>query len=278
LLLRRLVPGGLLVLSAGSAFFAGAIATRTGTSPQSFWQVLAFASFVLLGVGAHAFGHFVVARRNGVDAWFPYFVPQLNVSGTGGAYVKMQWPIDDRSTLVRIFAAGPIAGFIVSVPMVFVGMALSTTMPRPSGNFIVLGDSLITLAVQHVVFPALPESEVVIAHPLLVAGSVGLNFSLWHLFPVGRFDGGRVVYGLLGHRRALVVSWVTIVGLVALSFVSPVWFGFAALGSLTLIRLKRQHPLESHTQQLSTATIALACTMVVLFVLTFVPVPARLGP
>ena len=108
-LVRRLVPGGLLALSVGTAFLAGTVVTRTDGS-SSVWQASAFAMFVLLGVGGHAFGHFVMARRHGVDASFPYFVPQLGISGTGGAYVKLRWPIDDRRALIRIVAAGPIAG------------------------------------------------------------------------------------------------------------------------------------------------------------------------
>lgn len=106
LLVRRLAPGGLLFLSMATAFVAGTVFMRTDSS-FSVWQALVFAMFVLLGVGGHAFGHFVVARRHGVDASFPYFVPQLGLSGTGGAYVKLRWPIDDRRALVRIFAAGP---------------------------------------------------------------------------------------------------------------------------------------------------------------------------
>jgi len=66
--------------------------------------------------------------------------------------------------------------------------------------------------------------------------------------------------------------------LAALSLVSPVWLGFAALGALTLIRLKRQHPVKRHTEELDGTPIALACTMLAIFALTFVPIPARLGP
>jgi len=243
------------------------------------WQALVFALAVLSGVGAHAFGHFVTAHRHGVDAWFPYFIPQLGLSGTNGAYVKLQWPIDDRRALVRIFAAGPIAGCLVSALIMFTGMALSTTIARPGGNnMLQLGDSLLTLAAQRIMFPGLPENEVVLAHPLLIAGTVGLNFSFWHLLPVGRFDGGRVVYGLFGRKRALAVSWVTIAGLTVLSIFFPVWLGFAAFGALTLFRLNRQHPTDRHTQPLDAGTIVLACTLLAILALTFVPVPARLNP
>jgi membrane-associated protease RseP (regulator of RpoE activity) len=128
------------------------------------------------------------------------------------------------------------------------------------------------------VFPGLPENEVVIAHPLLFAGMMGLTFSFWQVLPAGRFDGGRVIYGLFGRKRALVLSWVTIASLALLSAISSVWFGLAAFASLTLIRLKRQHPSERHTQELDAPTIALACALLAVLVLTFVPVPVRATP
>jgi hypothetical protein len=266
LFVRRVAPGGLLALAFGTALLAG---------QGWFRQALAFALCILLAVGGHAFGHFVVARRYGVDASFPYFVPQVSLSGTGGAYVKLRWPIDDRAVLVRIFAAGPIAGFLVSVPMLFVGLALSDAAPRSGEMLIELGDSLVALAAQRIMFPDLSERETVLAHPIYFAGAVGLNFGLWQLLPVGRFDGGRVVYAFLGRKRATVVSWVTIAGLVALSFLSSLWFGFAVFGALSLIGLKRQHPIERHTQGLNATAKALGAAMLAIFVLTFVPVLAR---
>jgi membrane-associated protease RseP (regulator of RpoE activity) len=270
------VPAGLLVLSVGTAFISGANFLRTGDPSESLWRAQTFAICVLLAVGAHACGHFVVARRHGVDAWCPYFVPQLGMSGTAGAYVKLQWPIADRRALIRIFAAGPIAGFIVSTVMVFVGMALSSTMRQPTTEWIVLGDSLVTLAAQRLVFPGLPESETVVAHPVMLAGWVGLNFGTWHVLPAGRFDAGRIVYALFGYKTALVISWVTIGGLVVLSSIWSGWFGVAVLAVLTLIRLKRQHPVDRHDRELDGTTIALAWTMIVILVLTFVPVPATI--
>jgi membrane-associated protease RseP (regulator of RpoE activity) len=241
-------------------------------------QGLIFATCVLLGVGAHAFGHFFTARRCGVDARFPYFVPQFSISGTGGAYVKLQWPIDSRSALVRIFAAGPIAGFAVSALIMFVGMALSTASPRSSAEGLELGDSLMTLAAQHIVFPGLRANQAVVAHPLFIAGIVGLNFGFWQLLPAGRFDGGRIVYALFGYKRALLVSWITIAGLIVMSAWSLVWAPFPVMAALSLIRLKRQHPVDRYSQPLDGPTIALACALVVILVLTFVPAPVRLGP
>ena len=93
-----------------------------------------FALGVLLSMGAHAFGHCLVARRHGVDTSFPYFIPAFTMAGSAGAYVEPGWPIEDRKALIRIFAAGPIAGFLMSAgfPMGRCGPS-QTTMKVPRG-------------------------------------------------------------------------------------------------------------------------------------------------
>ena len=155
-----------------------------------------FALGMLLSMGAHAFGHYLVARRNAVDASFPYFIPAFTMAGNAGAYVKLGWPIEDRQALIRIFTAGPIAGFLMSAVFLMAGMALSQITPKvPEGSFI-LGDSLLILGFQKIVFPGMKHGEEILLHPLGLAGIIGLYFNLWHLFPAGRLDGGRVVYAL----------------------------------------------------------------------------------
>jgi membrane-associated protease RseP (regulator of RpoE activity) len=279
--LRRVAPATLFLLTLASAFGAGVIQsqTRDFSSLRWVWPPLLFAASILAVIGAHAFGHYVVARRSNVEAWFPYFIPQPGIMGTSGAYVKLSWPIEDRRTLIRIFAAGPIAGFVVSALILVVGYGLSNTTRNASPEYLTLGDSLLTRAVQYALFPNLSANETVVLHPLGLAGYAGLNFGLWQLFPVGRFDGGRVMYGLVGYKRALVVSWVTIAVLVGLGMV--VWRGWlsnAIFAAFTLIRLRRQHPIADHMEPLDARVLSLIGALLVILVVTFVPVPVRVGP
>lgn len=131
------------------------------------------------------------------------------------------------------------------------------------------------LGFQKIVFPDMKPGEEVLLHPLGLAGVIGLYFNLWHLFPAGRLDGGRVVYALFGYRTALIVSWVTIALLALLAVVWPGWLATAAFAALTMIRLKRQHPVERHEQPRDPATLRLTGAMLVILVLTFVPVPTK---
>ena len=276
-LTRRVAPAILLLFTIGSTTIAGVLFMGDRDSfLRSLGGASLFAMAVLLSMGAHAFGHYLAARRNGVDVSFPYFIPALTMAGMAGAYVKLSWPIEDRRVLLRIFTAGPIAGFLVSAAVLLGGVALSqTTANIPEGSFI-LGDSLLILGFQKIVFPGMKPGEEVLLHPLGLAGVIGLYFNLWHLFPAGRLDGGRVVYALFGYRTALIVSWVTIALLALLAVVWPGWLATAVFAALTMIRLKRQHPAaERHEQPRDPATLRLVGAMLVILVLTFVPVPTK---
>jgi hypothetical protein len=187
----------------------------------------------------------------------------------------MRWPIDNRSALIRIFAAGPLAGVLASSLVLVLGFAASETTLETGPNFVEFGDSLLTLAVQRIVFPGKAESEEILLHPVGLAGYVGLHFTAWQLFPAGRLDGGRVAYALLGYRGALRISWVTIVVLLGLGMLSPVWPVLGVFAALTLIGLKRQHPIDVHSQPLDANSTKLVFAMVVAFAIIFIPVAAR---
>ena len=87
-------------------------------------------SMTLMGILlAHEFGHFIVAKRNGVYATLPYFIPAPTLIGTFGAVIRIKSPIRSRQALFDIGIAGPIAGFLVALPVLFWGLALSKPMP-----------------------------------------------------------------------------------------------------------------------------------------------------
>jgi len=278
-LTHQVVPVILLLLTIGSTTTAGALFIEDSHSfLRSLGRGLLFATAVLLSMGAHAFGHYLVARRYAVDVSFPYFIPALTMAGMAGAYVKLSWPIEDRRALIRIFTAGPVAGFVVSAGFLMTGMALSqTTAKVPEGSFI-LGDSLLTLVFEKMLFADIKPGEEILLHPLGIAGTIGLYFNLWHLFPAGRLDAGRVVYALFDYKTALIVSWVSIAWLAFLALVWPGWISMAVFAALSMIRLKRQHPVERQDQPLDSASWRLAWAMLAVLVLTFVPVPVKPGP
>ena len=278
--LRRVVPTTSFVATVGTSLVAGRSLMGAGGN-DSLWSLgwgIPYAACVLLAVGAHAFGHYIAARRSGVDAYPPYFVPALSAFGIAGAYVKLGWPVAGRRAMCRIFAAGPIAGFALSAALLLLGTALSEDAPRQSVAGLRLGDSLLTLGVERLLFPHMPESNEVVLHPVGLAGYLGLFFNLWHLFPAGRLDGGRVVYALWGYRPSLAVSWITIVALALIGMIWPGWWIMSIFAALTMIRLRRQHPIDRLEGRLDPATVGSVWLMLVVLVITFVPVPVKVSP
>src|SRR6185436_17849331 len=84
----------------------------------------------------HELGHYVVGRRRKVDVSLPYFIPlppQLSL-GTMGAVIRMRSPIHDRGALFDVGAAGPVAGLIVAIPLLVVGLSLSHVGPIQEGS------------------------------------------------------------------------------------------------------------------------------------------------
>ena len=258
----------LALATLGSCFVAG-----SRVWPRQPAHAALFAAAIMASFGAHAAGHYVAARRSGVAADLPYFVPAFTLTGVNGAYVKLRWPID-VAVFARIFAAGPIAGFSVSTLLYLVGLPISTVVAATT-NQIEFGDSLLTAGAQHLIFPGLPPDRGVMLHPVALAGYFGFHFNLWQLLPVGRFDGGRVTYAAFGSRTATVVSWATIAVLVVLGRISTVWPSIAAFGALTMIRLARQHPSSHTASPLNRPTAYLLAVLIGVFAVTFVPVPVR---
>ena len=278
-LLCQLAPAVLLLATVATSLAAGARAFGGGQDWfTSLLQGSPFAISLLLAIGAHAFGHYIAARRNGISACLPYFIPAINTLGTTGAYTKFTWPIDDRRALIQIFAAGPIAGCAVSAALFFFGLTLSEVASGPPSPGIAFGESLLTSGMQRFLFPDVMEDQDIALHPMGVAGWFGLFFNLWHLFPAGRLDGGRLVYALWGYRINRIVSWLTIATLIALSAVWVGWIVFALLPILSMVQLNRQHPIERHEERLDWSTVSLTCAPFIVLVFTFVPTPTTFLP
>jgi membrane-associated protease RseP (regulator of RpoE activity) len=189
---------------------------------------LNFAMALMAILLAHETGHYLLARRYGINASPPYFLPAppvLNFIGTFGAFIRLRSPIVDRRQLLDVGAAGPWAGFVVAMIALVVGLARSQVVPDlgPSGQLIhigaatrlYLGDSPIMWAMRHLV---VGEGTVVL-DPVAFAGWLGLFVTMLNLLPLGQLDGGHVLYSLLGRWQSTVSGFV-LMGIVALGFVA----------------------------------------------------------
>lgn len=265
----------LLFLTICTAVGAGVLLTgREWRFPESILESLPYALALLFAVGAHAAGHYLSARLHKVKASFPYFIPHPGISGTFGAFTKMHWPIVDRSALIRIFAIGPIAGFCASWLTLIIGLLLSNVQDLDTTHTsITLGDSLITYVTSLAIFAKLPPSKDIMLHPIALAGWIGLNYNNWHLFPIGRLDGGRLAYGLWGFRATRLLSYIVIGTFMLVGIIRGGWFWMAIFGMCCLYRFRDQYPSDTYELPLTRSMIILSLTSAIIFVISFAPVP-----
>ena len=247
-------------------------------APFVLWHGLWYSLTVLTILGVHELGHYYACRHYRVDASLPYFLPAPFLIGTLGAFIRMRQPIATKRMLFDIGVAGPIAGFVVAVPALFLGVGLSRVVPLPEsfGELsLFLGKPLLFRLAASTIWGAAPEGYTLNLHPMGFAAWVGLLATALNLFPIGQLDGGHISYAIFGSRSTLVTVASAAV-LFALAFHSPSWIAWAVLMVVMLVALGPRHPrtLDHDVPLDRTRTLVAVCALVI-FVLCFTPAPIQ---
>ena len=273
----------IITTSVGGAMFAGVVdpwRLQTFLHPRAGFV---FSLPLLAILLAHESGHYVTARRYRVDASPPYFIPfpaALDLIGTLGAFIRLRSPIFDRRTLFDVGVAGPLAGVVLAIPILVLGLHGSTALPgvatqtfahqfaRFNGDPILIGDSLLLAACR----ATLGLHGMVEMSPLAVAGWVGILVTSLNLLPLAQLDGGHVAFAM--HPRAQVyIARAMWLALIPLGFVWGGWWFWAVL-SLAIGRGKLVHPpVIAPERPLDASRRVVGWLAVALFVLTFMPLP-----
>ena len=223
---------------------------------------------------AHEMGHYVVGRRLRAPLSLPYFLPlPVPPLGTLGAVITMSGPVRNRRHLLAIAAAGPLAGLVVAIPVLLIGLSMSEVQPLPTtGQFMAEGNSLLYLALKFITFgQLLPSGGLdVVVSPIAFAGWAGILITGLNLIPAGQLDGGHIVYALVGARYARYVLYAVLAALAVLAIFWQGWLLWMVL--IFLFGRTRLAPLDEITE-LTTAQKIFAAAMLVLFFLVFTPVP-----
>ena len=234
-----------------------------------------YALSLFLILGAHEFGHYFAGVKNGVRTTLPLFIPAppgLFLLGTFGAMIVIKDPIPNRRVLMEIGAAGPIAGFIVAVPTLIIGLFLSETVAPTGQSGFSFGSSIIMIILSKTILGVTPLSVDfnIQLHPLALAGWVGLFVTAINLFPIGQLDGGHILYALIGEKSKI---WAKcfFVFLLFLVYFWPNW-GVWAILLLVITRFKSA-PLEDEEVLLQKNHKIAGYAAIVILLLTFVPVP-----
>jgi membrane-associated protease RseP (regulator of RpoE activity) len=238
--------------------------------PASIWRGIPFSFTLLLILGTHELGHYVMSKKHRVDVTLPYFIPAPSFIGTFGAVIKMKSPMLDRRTLLDVGVAGPFAGMIVAIPVLVVGLILSDVVPHAGTEGIRLGSCILFSGLNWIVNGPMPDNASLMLHPVAFSGWIGLLVTSLNLIPAGQLDGGHVAYAVFGSKQRIVAK--VFMGVLLLLGVVG-WTGWLVWFVLLLF-LGIHHPpvvydwIPLDRKRKITGMIALG-----VFVLTFMPKP-----
>ena len=262
-----------------------------------------FAVSLIAILGIHELGHYFAGRAHGVKVTLPYFIPlPLTSMGTMGAFISMKSQPKNKRALMDIGAAGPLAGFVTSVIVLWIGLSMSKleTIPLviPTGQTLQMeGNSILYLLLKYLRFGVLLPQPASLAgqslglywlryfftgqpsplgsldvtiSPVAWAGWVGLLGTSLNLIPAGQLDGGHIFHLLFGQKNARKVLPVILIVLAALGFVWSGWWFWAVL--VFLVGRNYAEPLDQITE-LDGKRIALGVIALIVFIITFSPIP-----
>ncbi len=232
---------------------------------------LAFSLTLLTILLSHELGHYFACRYYGIDASLPYFLPAPTPIGTLGAFIRIRSPIYTRRALFDVGIAGPLAGFVVLVPLLILGVASSKVIPGiAERGDLIFGTPAILRAIEWAVFPRVPSANILL-HPVARGAWVGILATALNLIPIGQLDGGHVLYAFTGSKHKL-LSRLFVIALIPLGiFYSHTWLVWAAL--LFFFALK--HPTIFDDTPLDKNRTLLGVAALLIFLLTFTLVPIR---
>ncbi|MBM4040102.1 MAG: site-2 protease family protein [Planctomycetes bacterium] len=285
-----------LVAGAGWRFdsfleaFAGSLLGAPGSMPlpELMAALVAeggqFSLAILLILGSHECGHYLMARRYGMLVTPPFFLPApIPPIGTFGAVIRLRSPMLHRRALLDVGLAGPLAGLAVALPFLIYGIlhtkgtypeAFAVVKDWQQGGSVVFGDSLLTWGLTRLLLGVPPAGHAVdwLSHPFAWAGWIGLLVTALNLVPVGQLDGGHVAYALVGRRQRHVALFFLGV-LIALSGKWRGWLFWAVIMAL-LVRVAHP-PVVIEGVPLGMGRKILGWAAAAIFLLVFMPAPVR---
>ena len=247
-------------------------------NPHMIAEGATFSGSLLAILFSHEMGHYLACRYYKVDATLPYFIPAppIFLAGTFGAFIKIRSPIPARRALFDIGLAGPLAGFVVAVPVAVAGIL---TLGPPvdtsaTGGLIFFNDPLLFRLIGKVLgIPLDPNAPL---NPLYMAAWIGLLVTSLNLMPVGQLDGGHGTFAVFGGRAHRVIGRIAFVSVVVLAILgfwwhnSPSGFLYAVLLG---IMMKVPHPPPAIMEPLGTKRTLIAILTLIVFALCFWPFP-----
>ena len=241
---------------------------------------LTFSASLLAILFSHEMGHYLACRYYKVNATPPYFIPAppLFIAGTFGAFIKIRSAIPTRRALFDIGLAGPLAGFVVALPIAVIGVLTTGTPLPPGDHWMLFNDPLLIRLISKLAgIPLDPNTP---TNPYYMAAWIGLLVTSLNLMPVGQLDGGHGTFSLFGPRAHKVIGRLAFVSMAALAFLGFWWHGSPSgflYAVLLAVMMKVPHPQPAVMEPLGTKRILIAILTLIVFILCFLPFPITIS-
>ncbi len=258
---RPLFALGLLLLTLltttviGTIAIAGVAQETLNTDPTVLLKGLPYSLGLITILGIHELSHYLTAIRYKISTTLPYFIPIPFFLGTFGAFIQMKSPVPHRKALFDVAVAGPLGGFMVTLPLLLWGISLSEIVPLPTAETASLLNVealdprfsfLFAMLVKLVLGSSFVAEKALHLHPLAVAGYIGLIVTALNLMPVGQLDGGHIVHAMFGQKTAVVIGQLTRIFMLILAMNRPEFLIWAIL--LFLMPIMDQPALNDVTE------------------------------
>ncbi|MBV9298783.1 MAG: site-2 protease family protein [Verrucomicrobia bacterium] len=250
--------------------------------PGLFIVGLPYAIGLLLILGVHELGHFFMARRHAMDVTPPYFIPVPFGLGTFGAFIQMRSPPANRNALFDVAVAGPLAGFVIAVPALLLGLRSSSITASGDGTLThgflhgaTVGSSILFAVLTRISLgDAAQYGALVQLSPLAFAGWLGLFITALNLLPVGQLDGGHITRAMFGSRIGQTISSVAMWSLFLLALF--VWPGLMMWALIVFLIAGRGAPPLNDLTPLDAGRMVVGYLAILILILILAPMPHSL--
>lgn len=263
----------------GALSFGGVTPEALQADPSLLKAGLAYGLSLMIILGVHEGGQYWATRHHHLKSTLPYFIPVPFFLGTFGAFMQTRSPIPNRRVLFDVGVTGPLAGLLVSLPILLWGLSQSTVIPLGDQSQLFNFESvdptrsaLLLLASKLTLGDLLVSGSAIQLHPLAISGCLGLIVTALNLMPVGQLDGGHIVHAMYGQRTAAIVSQVARLMMLALSFVYRDYLLWAIL----LLFIPAAEPALNDVSELNSLRDFVGLFALTLLVLIILPAPAAL--
>lgn len=253
----------LFLVTIASTFFAGYYFIGHGIIDG-----ITFSLAIMAIIGTHETAHYLAAKKYGVKATLPYFIPAPTFIGTFGAVINVKSPIPNKNALFDLGASGPLAGIIITIPVLIIGIYFSTVAPVKAGS-VLFNPPLLMSIIAYFAAPPIPDGYMLSIHPVAFAGWVGVVVTMLNLMPVAFLDGGHISRSIFKGNIHKFLSFIGIVITIILG-----WIPMAILMAIIMLMSKEHPGALDNVSNLSRNRKILSIVLLVVLILCLAPAPS----